>query len=341
MVNLNPKTSAAQRAPAPRISSQHRDLYPPIEPYDTGMLDVGDGNQIYWEMSGNPAGKPALAIHGGPGSGSVPAMRRPFNPEIYRIILFDQRGCGRSTPHASDPTVDLSTNTTDHLIADIELLRIHLRINDWAIVGWSWGTTLALAYAQAHPERVSAMVLAAVTTTSPSDVNWITRDVGRLFPAAWAKFRDALPENERDGNIVDAYARLLADPDPLVRTKAARDWCDWEESHIDVSAIAQPNPRYADPRFRMCFARLVTHYWRHAAWRAEGELLAGVARIAHIPAALVHGRMDLSCPPDTAWKLAQAWPSAALHIVADVGHSAAGPISDYVVNALDHFSSLA
>jgi proline iminopeptidase len=314
-----------------------RDLYPSIEPYDTGTLDVGDGNHIYWEACGNPHGAPAVALHGGPGSGCVPGMRRPFNPDAYRVILFDQRGCGRSTPHAGNPDVDLSTNTTDHLIADIELLREYLGVDRWVVVGWSWGTTLALAYAQTHPDRVTAMVLTAVTTTSPSDVAWITRDVGRLFPESWARFRDALADADRDGSIVDGYVRLLIDPDPQIRSKAARDWCDWEQSHVNLGPEPRPNPRYADPAFRMCFARLVTHYWGHAAWRAEGELLAGVDRIAHIPAVLIHGRLDLSCPPDIAWKLAKAWPAADLHIVHDAGHSAGGAISSHVIDALDRF----
>lgn len=314
-------------------------LYPAIEPYASGMLEVSDGNQIYWETCGTEGGTPALAIHGGPGSGSLPGMRRPFDPDKYRVVLFDQRGCGRSTPHASDPAVDLSTNTTDHLIADIEALRTHLGIDRCVVVGWSWGTTLALAYAQAHPDRLTALVLAAVTTTSPSDVQWITRDVGRLFPAEWARFRDALPEADRDSSIVDAYARLLENPDPHVRDKAARDWCNWEESHIDLGPTPKPVERYADPKFRMCFARLVTHYWRHAAWRAEGELLHGVAHIKHIPAVLIHGRLDLSSPPDVAWKLAQAWPAAQLHIVPDAGHTSGDAISEHVVAALDNFAS--
>jgi proline iminopeptidase len=318
---------------------EHREPYPPAEPFETGMLDVGDGNLIYWEACGTPTGVAALALHGGPGSGCVPGMRRPFNPDLYRTILFDQRGCGRSTPHASGADVDLSTNTTDHLIADIETLRSHLGVDKWVVAGWSWGTTLALAYAQSHPDRVAAMVLTAVTTTSPSDVEWITRDVGRLFPGAWTRFRDALPEIDRDGRIVDGYARLLADPDPAVRTKAARDWCDWEESHVNLNPEPRPKPRYADPRFRMCFARLVTHYWRHGAWRAEGDLLDGVDRIAHIPAALIHGRLDLSCPPDIAWKLAQSWPAATLHIVPGAGHSSGGAMFDHIIAALDHFAT--
>ncbi len=274
-------------------------MYPSIEPYESGMLDVGDGNEIYWECCGNPNGIPALAIHGGPpGSGSAPGMRRPFDPHRYRIVAFDQRGCGRSTPHGSDPAVDLSTNTTDHLIADMELLRNHLGVHQWVLVGWSWGgTTLALAYAQAHPNRVTGLVLTAVTTTSPSDVTWITHDVGRLFPAEWTRFRDGVPpRDQRNGSLVDQYARLLASSDPHVRDKAARDWCDWEASHINLGPPEPPLPRYDDPQFRMCFARLVTHYWRHAAWRAEEELLNGVNRINHLPAVLIHGRLDLSSP---------------------------------------------
>jgi proline iminopeptidase len=315
-------------------------LYPPVEPDETGALDVGDGNRIYWEACGNPAGMPALAVHGGPGSGCVPGMRRIFDPETYRLVLFDQRGCGRSTPHASDPSVELVTNTTDHLIADMELLRLHLGVDRWVVAGWSWGTTLALAYAQTHPERVAALVRTAVTTTTAREVRWITRDVGRLFPAQWARFRAGVPAAERDGSLVDAYARLLDHPDPEVREKAARDWCEWEDSHINLGP--QPRPRLvnADPDFRMCFARLVTHYWRHAAWRGEGELLRGVSTIAHIPAALIHGRLDVSGPPDIAWQLAQAWPAAQLRIVPGMGHQSGGAMAGHGIDALDRFAAL-
>lgn len=315
-------------------------LYPPIEPYESGMLDVGDGNQIYWEACGNPAGRAALAVHGGPGSGCVPGMRRVFDPQSYRIVLFDQRGCGRSAPHAGDPAVSLAANTTDHLIADMELLRVHLGIDRWVVAGWSWGTTLALAYAEQHPDRVAALVLTAVTTTTPREVQWITRDVGRLFPAEWARFRDGLPVADRDGSIVDAYVRLLDDADDAIRDKAARHWCDWEDSHISIGPDSRRNPRFSDPRFRMCFARLVTHYWRLGAWRADGELLGNVTRIAHIPAVLIHGRLDLSSPPDIAWQLAQAWPAADLHIVAGAGHTAGAAMSAHGVEALDRFAAL-
>lgn len=315
-------------------------MYPPIEAYDSGMLYVGDGNRVYWETSGNPDGVPAVALHGGPGSGCVPGMRQLFDPQKCRVVLFDQRGCGRSRPYAGDPSVDLHTNTTDHLIADLELLRAHLSIDRWVVVGWSWGTTLALAYAERHPDRVAALVLTAVTTTTPREVQWITRDVGRLFPAEWARFRAGAPEADRDGSLVDAYARLLADDDPAVREKAALDWCEWEDSHVNLG----PEPRHrlvaATPEFRMCFARLVTHYWRHAAWRAEGELLSGVAEIAHIPAVLIHGRLDVSGPPDIAWQLAQRWPAAQLHIVPGMGHESGGAMGALGVEALDTFAAL-
>ncbi|BBZ27085.1 proline iminopeptidase [Mycolicibacterium madagascariense] len=265
-----------------------------------------------------PEGIPAVALHGGPGSGCVPGMRQLFDPAVYRIVLFDQRGCGRSTPHAADHPVDLSANTTHHLIADIELLREHLGVSRWLVVGWSWGTTLALAYAERHPTRVSGLALTAVTTTGPREVEWITRTAGCFFPAQWARFRDAVPAEDRDGSLAEAYARLLHDDDPEVREKAARDWCDWEASHVDIDGQRPPPPRYADPRYRMCFARLVTHYWRHAAWLPDGELLRNVDRIAHLPAVLIHGRLDLSGPPDVAWQLAQSWPAARLHVVEGV-----------------------
>ncbi|CAN5157172.1 prolyl aminopeptidase [soil metagenome] len=316
----------------------HRNPYPPIEPYESGMLEVGDGQRIYWEACGNPAGVPAVAVHGGPGSGCAPGMRQAFGPDRYRLVLFDQRGCGRSTPHAGDPAVSLATNTTDHLIADMEFLRTQLGINRWVVAGWSWGTTLALAYAERFPEHVIALALTAVTTTTGREVRWITRDVGRLFPAEWARFRDGVPASERDGSLVDAYARLLAHPDARVRTKAALDWCEWEDSHVNVEPEPRPRLAIADPDFRMCFARLVTHYWRHAAWRAEGQLLRGVTGIAHIPAALIHGRLDLSGPPDIAWQLAQAWPAAELHIVPGAGHTSGGGMGARTVAALDRFA---
>ena len=317
-----------------------RGFYPEIEPYDHGMLDVGDGQRVYWEMCGNPEGKPAVVLHGGPGSGCTPGWRRYFDPDAYRIVLFDQRGCGRSTPHASDPAVDLSTNTTQHLLADIERLRRHLGIDRWLVFGGSWGSTLGLAYAETHPERVSEIVLFAIATTTRRDVEWVTRDVGRLFPAQWARFRDGVPAAERGGGLVEAYSRLLHDPDPAVREKAARHWCDWEDSHVAIRPDHRPNPRYEDPAFRMAFARLVTHYWRHAAWLEDGILLREARRLTGIPGVLVHGRLDVSSPVDNAWELCRAWPDSELVLVDEAGHNAGYPgMTEALIAATNGFAA--
>jgi proline iminopeptidase len=316
------------------------DLYPEIEPYEHGMLDAGDGHLVYWEQCGNPEGKPAVVLHGGPGSGCTPGWRRYFDPAAYRIVLFDQRGCGRSTPHASAPVVDLSTNTTHHLIADIERLRRHLGIDRWLVLGASWGSTLGLAYAEAHPERLSAMVLFSIATTSRRDVEWITRDMGRLFPAQWARFRDGVPAAERDGSLIEAYSRLLHDPDPAVREQAARNWCDWEDAHVAVRADYKPNPRYENPAFRMAMARLVTHYWRHTAWLEDGQLIREARRLTGLPGVLIHGRLDVSSPPDNAWELAQVWPDAALVLVDEAGHGSGYPgMTEAIIAATDRLAA--
>ncbi|GAA4726398.1 prolyl aminopeptidase [Phytohabitans rumicis] len=309
------------------------------EPYDSGMLDVGDGNLVYWETCGNPDGKPAVVLHGGPGSGCSPYWRRFFDPAAYRVVLFDQRGCGRSTPSAGDPATDLSVNTTHHLIGDIELLRRHLGVDRWLVFGGSWGSTLGTAYAQRHPERVSQLVLFSVAVTTRRNVEWITRAMGRIFPAQWARFRDAVPPAERDGRLVDAYAKMLADPDPAVREHAAREWCRWEDTHVAIRADHKPDPRYDDPAFRMVFARLVTHYWRHDAWLDDDEVLRDAKRLAGIPGVLVHGRMDVSSPLDDAWELSQAWPDAQLVVVDDAGHGAGHPgLAQSLRAAVDRFA---
>ncbi|MCL4543129.1 MAG: prolyl aminopeptidase [Chloroflexi bacterium] len=295
---------------------------------------------MYWEVCGNPDGKPAVVLHGGLGSGCSPDVRRYFDPTVYRIVLFDQRGCGRSTPHASDPKVDLTCNTTDHLIEDIERLRKQLGIPRWLIFGGSWGSTLGLAYAERFPERVSEMILWSIVTTSRREVHWVTHDVGRYFPAQWARFRDGVPEADRDGNLVAAYYRLLHDPRLAVREQAARDWCAWEDAHIAVRPDHRPNPRYDDRRFRMAFARLVTHYWQHAAWLEDGALLRDAGRLAGIPGVLVHGRIDLSGPLDIAWHLSQAWPESELVVIDEAGHGWGDPgMSDALVAATDRFPS--
>ena len=318
-----------QRMPGP---------YPAIDPYDHGMLDVSDGQRLYWEQCGNPAGKPAVVLHGGPGSGCTPGMRRYFDPEAYRVVLFDQRNAGRSTPHASDAATDLATNTTEHLLGDIERLRERLGIEQWMVWGGSWGTTLALAYAERHPERVTAIVLAAVTLTRPADIDWLYRGVGRLFPEEWARFRDGVAEAERDGNLVASYHRLLESPDTAVREKAARHWCDWEEVVVSTTPSYRPNPRYDDPRFRMAFARIVTHYFSHNAWLEDGQLLRDAGRLHGIPGVMVHGRLDLGSPLMSAWELGRAWPAGELVVIGGAGHDARDPgMAEAIVAATDRF----
>ena len=315
------------------------DLYPPIEPHDSGMLDVGDGHRLYWETCGNPAGKPALVLHGGPGSGCSPNARRYFDPAVYRVVLFDQRGSGRSTPHASLADIDLSTNTTTHLLADIELLRERLGIERWLVLGGSWGSTLALAYAERHPHRVTEMVLFSIATTTAREIDWITRGVGIFFPDAWQRFRDGVPEAERDGCLVEAYHRLLMHPDPDVQEKAARDWCDWEIALVAVHPGHRPHPRYDNPVFRLGFARLVTHYWRHRAWLEDEALVRDAGRLAGIPGIMIHGRLDIGGPLVTPWRLKQNWPGSELVVVSEAGHDARDPgMAESIVAATDRFA---
>jgi proline iminopeptidase len=298
------------------------------------MLDVGNGHQVYWECCGNPAGKPALYLHGGPGSGCTPGQRRLFDPDAYRIVLFDQRGCGRSRPLASEPDADLSTNTTTHLLADIEALREHLRVERWVVLGLSWGATLGQAYAQAHPRRVAALVLGAVTAGSRREIEWITRDVGRIFPREWDRFAAAVPEPLRHLPLLDAYATLLFDPDPAIREHAAREWCAWEDAHVSLSPGYQPNPRYADPEFRLRFARLVTHYWRHTCFLEDDQLLLNAPRLDGIPGVLIHGRYDVSGPLETAWRLSQRWRTSRLQVIEDAGHGDSDAFGAAIVEAL-------
>ncbi|MCX2950310.1 prolyl aminopeptidase [Lentzea sp. NEAU-D7] len=311
--------------------------YPLSEPYESGVLEVGDGHSLYWEVVGNPDGKPAVALHGGPGSGSSPRMRGLFDPERYRVVLFDQRNAGRSIPSAADPVVDLSANTTQHLIADIEALRVHLGIERWLVEGGSWGVTLALAYAQAHPERVTELVLAAVTDGDRRDTDWITRDMGRVFPREWDRFRDAVPSAERDGDLAAAYSRLLHDPDAEVRAKAAYGWCLWEDTHMSLAPDAEPFLSVAEPEFQLTFARLVTHYWSHGCFLEERQLLRDIERLHGIPAVLIHGRYDVSTPLGTAWALHRAWPGSELVVLDDTGHGG-GSMSAAIIAATDRFA---
>jgi proline iminopeptidase len=309
-------------------------MFPPLEPFDSGTLDVGDGHTVYWERCGNPNGVPAVYLHGGPGSGCSPNHRRWFDPDIYHAVLLDQRGAGRSRPLASDPDADLSSNTTAHLISDIECLREHLGIERWIVVGMSWGTTLGLAYAEAHPERVTALLLGLVGTTSRREVDWITRDVGRIFPQQWDRFSRGVPDSMRQLRLVDAYATLLFDPDPEVRDHVAREWCAWEDAHVSLSPTHQPNTRYQDPEFRLRFARLVTHYWRNAAFLDDDELVRNAGTLNGIPGILINGRYDVSGPLETAWRLTESWNTCELQVIDDAGHGDGDAFANAILSAL-------
>lgn len=315
------------------------DHYRPLEPHDSGMLDVGDGNLVYWETCGNPGGKPALVVHGGPGSGCRRGKRPAFDPDRYRVVLFDQRGCGRSTPHASDPAADMTHNTTWHLVADMERLREHLGIDRWLLCGGSWGSTLILAYAERYPERVSEVVITGVTTSRPSEINWLYQGVGRFFPAEWERFRDAVPEADRDGGLLAGYARLMEDPDPRVRAKAATDWVTWEDAVISLEPNGTPNA-YSDrpPDGLLAFVRICAHYFSHDMWLEDGVLLRDAGRLAGIPAVLIHGRHDLGGPVITAWELARAWPGSELVVIEDSGHTGSGEMQRRKRVALDAFA---
>jgi proline iminopeptidase len=303
------------------------------------MLDVGDGNLVHWETCGNPDGKPALVVHGGPGSGCGPGSRRYFDPKRYRVVLFDQRGCGRSLPHASDPATDMNVNTTEHLLTDMEQLRAHLGIAHWLLYGGSWGSTLILAYAERHPERVSEIVIPGVTMSRRSEIDWLYRGVGRFFPEEWERFRAGVPEAERDGDLLAAYARLTEDPDAGVRGTAAADWLAWEDAVISQEPHGTPKAYSSlPPAAQLAFVRICAHYFSHAAWLEEGALLRDANRLAGIPGVLIHGRLDLGSPLGTAWELAQAWPDARLVVIADSGHTGSETMKNEMLGALERFA---
>jgi proline iminopeptidase len=299
---------------------------PLLDPIDAGLLSVSDGNDIYWEVSGNPDGKPALYLHGGPGSGlRSGGYRSYFDLQKYRVVGIDQRGCGRSRPLVTSALSALHRNTTQALFEDIEAVRRHLRVESWLVSGVSWGSTLALAYAQAHPERVSELVLVAVTTTSREEVDWITEGVGRIFPEAWQRFEQA--SIRRGGErVVEAYARRLATSDIQDRLQAARDWNDWESTHVSLDPNWTPIDRRFDEQQGLIFATLVTHYWSNDGFLRNGkEILDRISTIAHIPSVLICGRRDISGPAITAWRLHQSWPASRLFIIEPDGHG--GPRS--------------
>ncbi len=317
------------------------DLYPPIDPYERGMLDCGDGNQIYWEACGAADGKPAVVLHGGPGSSCTPWHRRLFDPAAYRIVLFDQRGCGRSTPHASTLGTSLAHNDTAHLLGDIERLRQRLCIERWLVLGGSWGSALALAYAEQHRARVSELVLFGVTTGRREEFDWLFRaGIARLFPEQWERLCAALPPGEPGRDVIESYDRLLNDADIAVRRRAAEAWCLWESATPDWPPAPGLAVRFRDPDYALAFARIVVHYVRHDAWLGDDRLLRDAAMLAEIPGVLINGRFDFQAPIGNAWALHRAWPQAELVVVDDAGHAAAaGGITAEIVRATDRFAA--
>jgi proline iminopeptidase len=334
-----PAAASLCTADTKEIKDMAEPLYPPIDPYDRGMLEVGDGNRVYWEVCGNPDGKPALFVHGGPGWGCQPDRRRHFDPDRYRFVLFDQRGCGRSTPHASDLATDMRHNTTEHLLADMEQLREYLGIRCWLLCGGSWGSTLLLAYAQRHPHRVSEIVIAGVTTSRRSEIDWLYQGAGRFFPEQWERFRAGVPAPGHGGDLLGAYARLLEDPDPDVRAQAADSWCAWEDALLSHESGGTANAFASRaPADKLALVRICAHYFAQQAWLEDGALLRDAGCLAGIPGVLIHGRLDLSSPLDTAWELARAWSDAELVVIDDAGHTGSDAMRARIRSALDGFA---
>jgi proline iminopeptidase len=315
-----------------------RTLYEPIEPFETGMLPVSPVHTLYYELCGNPKGKPVVFLHGGPGGGLIPDYRRYFDPAAYRIVLFDQRGSGRSTPHAS-----LEDNTTWHLVADIENLREHLEIESWVVFGGSWGSTLALAYAQTHPQRVRALVLRGIFLCRPQEIAWFYQEGGAsaIFPDVWEQFVAVIPEDERK-DMLAAYHRRLTSDDEAERLEAARAWSIWEGSTSKLYPDQALIDHFAEPHVALALARIEAHYFiNNAFFESDNFLVENVNRIQHIPAIIVQGRYDIVCPMVSAWDLHRAWPQAELQIIPGAGHSASEPgIIDALVRATDRFREL-
>jgi len=313
-----------------------RSFYPELEPFDSGMLKVSDLHTIYYEQSGNPAGKPVVFVHGGPGGGTDAKQRRFFDPKAYRIILFDQRGCGRSTPHA-----ELHDNTTWHLVADMEAIREHLGIDRWQVFGGSWGSTLALAYAQKHPERVTELVLRGIFMLRKKELDWFYQEgASAIFPDTWEPYLAAIPSEEH-GDLMQAYYERLTCDDPNARLAAARAWSVWEASTSFLLQSKEYMAHAGEDEFALAFARIECHYFvNRGFFEVEDQLLRDVGKIRHIPAVIAQGRYDVVCPMMSAWDLHRAWPEAKLEIVPDAGHSAYEPgIVDVLIEATDRFRS--
>ena len=296
-------------------------LFPEIEPYNTGWLNVSNDNHLYYEQSGNFLGKPVIVLHGGPGSGCMPRMRRFFNPKKYRIILFDQRGCGRSTPHASQLSTDLTHNTTANLLLDIEQLRMQLGIDRWMVFGGSWGSVLGLLYAEKHPDHVTEIVLWGVAVGNSSEIKWMYEGIAPLLPQEWEIFIGGLNVQPDALSLLTEYSKRLNDPDEKIRLQAARKFHDWEWGLFNVDADKVPSGRWLEPEFQLARARIITHYFLHNCWLEEGEVLRNIDKIASIPGVLVQGRFDIASPLTSAWLLSKTWSNCELIIVKGAGHS--------------------
>ena len=303
----------------PYDQSVRMDVYPDLNPRDSGLLALDRLHRMYWEVSGSPHGVAVLFLHGGPGAGASPEHRRFFDPEVYRIVIFDQRGSGRSTPLGA-----IDDNTTQHLITDIDLLREHLEVEQWCVFGGSWGSTLALAYAQSHPQRCSALVLRGIFLARPSEIDWFLYGMRDFFPEAWDSFAGFIPQDERN-DLVGAYANRLNDPDPQVHTVAARQWSTYEGSCSTLLASPSTVAHFADDRVALGLARIEAHYFGNKCFLAENQLLSGIDRIRHLPCTIVQGRYDMICPVKSANDLRLAWPEADYIVVPDAGHSAWEP----------------
>jgi proline iminopeptidase len=313
---------------------QLRTLYPEIEPYESGRLDVGDGHSLYWELCGNPEGKPVVFLHGGPGAGANPSHRRQFDPERYKILVFDQRGCGRSIPHAH-----LEANTTWHLVDDIERLRELVGVDQWMVFGGSWGSTLALAYAEAHPERVTELVLRGIFTFDQYELDWLYKDgANAIFPDKWEEFVAPIPEAER-GDFILAYRKRLTGPDRDEQLRVAKAWSKWEAETVTLLPHPEVIEEFTEPDKAIAIARIENHYMHNKGWLEPGQLLREAGRLKGIPGVIVQGRYDCCTPPRAAWALHKAWPEAELNIVPDGGHLFNEPgVLDGLIRATDKFA---
>ena len=315
--------------------TNRRTLYPPIEPHSTGMLDVGDGHSLYWERCGTKGAKPVVFLHGGPGGGFSPDHRRQFDSALYDILVFDQRGCGRSTPYAS-----LNANPTWHLVADIERLRAMVGVDRWMVFGGSWGSTLGLAYAQTHPERVTELVLRGIFCFDQYELDWLYKEGGAssLYPDKWEEFLAPIPEAER-GDLLEAYRVRLDSADAEEQLVAAKAWSKWEGEVVTLLPDPSVIEDFTDPHKAIAVARIENHYMLNHGWLEEGQLIAGATKLRGIPGAIVQGRHDCCTPPRAAWTLHKAWPEADLNIVPDGGHLFSEPgVLDGLIRATDRFA---